>query len=139
MNPKRIRNEYETNTGRMTMRLSRVLGASAIALLFAASLQPQLTAVAQGLMQQTQAAPPPVRVRATVEKIDGGVLTVKARDGTEMKLKLADNAPVNEIVKASLADVKPGAYVAVTGMPQPDGSQKAFQIMIGLGTAPAIR
>jgi Domain of unknown function (DUF5666) len=114
----------------MTMRLSRVLGASAIALLFAASLQPQQTAVAQGMMQQTQAAPPPVRVRATVEKIDGGVLTVKARDGTEMKLKLADNAPVNEIVKASLADVKPGAYVAVTGMPQPDGSQKALAVFI---------
>ncbi|MGB9390294.1 MAG: DUF5666 domain-containing protein, partial [Xanthobacteraceae bacterium] len=112
------------------MRLSRVLGASAIALLFAASLQPQQTAVAQGMMQQTQAAPPPVRVRATVEKIDGGVLTVKARDGTEMKLKLADNAPVNEIVKASLADVKPGAYVAVTGMPQPDGSQKALAVFI---------
>jgi hypothetical protein len=99
-------------------------------LLFAASLQPQQTAVAQGMMQQTQAAPPPVRVRATVEKIDGGVLTVKARDGTEMKLKLADNAPVNEIVKASLADVKPGAYVAVTGMPQPDGSQKALAVFI---------
>jgi hypothetical protein len=114
----------------MTMRLSRVLGASAIALLFAASLQPQQTAVAQGMMQQTQAAPPPVRVRATVEKIDGGVLTVKTRDGTEMKLKLADSAPVNEIVKASLADVKPGAYVAVTGMPQPDGSQKALAVFI---------
>jgi hypothetical protein len=114
----------------MTMRLSRVLGASAIALLFAASLQPQQTAVAQGMMQQTQAAPPPVRVRATVEKIDGGVLTLKTRDGTEMKLKLADNAPVNEIVKASLADVKPGAYVAVTGMPQPDGSQKALAVFI---------
>jgi hypothetical protein len=114
----------------MTMRLSRVLGASAIALLFAASLQPQQTAVAQGMMQQTQAAPPPVRVRATIEKIDGGVLTVKARDGTEMKLKLADNAPVNEIVKASLTDVKPGAYVAVTGMPQPDGSQKALAVFI---------
>ena len=112
------------------MRLSRVLGASAIALLFAASLQPQQTAVAQGMMQQTQAAPPPVRVRATIEKVDGTTLTVKARDGAEMTVKLADNAPVNEVVKASLADVKPGAYVAVTGMPQPDGSQKALAVFI---------
>jgi hypothetical protein len=37
---------------------------------------------------------------------------------------------VNEIVKASPADVKPGAYVAVTGMPQPDGSQKALALYI---------
>jgi len=112
------------------MIMWRVLGASAVALLFAASMQPQQAAVAQGMMQQTQAAPPPVRVRATITSIDGGVLTVKARDGSEMKVKLADNAPVNEIVKASLADVKTGAYVAVTGVPQPDGSQKALALYI---------
>ncbi len=111
------------------MTLWKVLGAGAVALLWAVSM-PHQAAVAQGMMQQTQAAPPPVRVRATIEKIDGGVLTVKARDGAEMKLKLADNAPVNEIVKASLAEVKPGAYVAVTGVPQPDGSQKALAVFI---------
>jgi hypothetical protein len=93
-------------------------------------MQPQHTAVAQGMMQQTQAAPPPVRVRATVTSINGGVLTVKARDGSEMKVKLADNAPVSEVVKASLNDVKTGTYVAVTGMPQPDGSQKALAVYI---------
>jgi hypothetical protein len=112
------------------MTMWKVLGASAVALLCAASMQPQQAVLAQGMMQQTQAAPPPVRVRATITSIDGGVLTVKARDGAEMKVKLADNAPVNEIVKASLADIKPGAYVAVTGMPQPDGSQKALAVFI---------
>lgn len=112
------------------MILRKVLGVSAVALLCAIFIQPQHAAFAQGMMQQTQAAPPPVRVRATVTKIDGGVLTVKARDGAEMTLKLADNAPVNEIVKASLSDVKTGAYVAVTGLPQPDGSQKALAVYI---------
>ena len=112
------------------MTMWKVLGASAVALLCAASMQPQQAAVAQGMMQQTQAAPPPVRVRATIEKVDGTMLTVKARDGAEMKVKLADNAPANEIVRAPLADVKIGAYVAVTGMPQPDGSQKALAIFI---------
>ena len=112
------------------MTLSKVLAVGAVALLFAASMQPHHAAVAQGMMQQTQAAPPPVRVRATISSINGGVLTVKARDGAEMKLKLADNAPVSEIVKAPLADVKPGAYVAVTGLPQPDGSQKALAVYI---------
>ncbi len=111
------------------MTLWKVLGAGVVALLCAVSM-PHPAAVAQGMMQQTQAAPPPVRVRATITSIDGGVLTLKARDGAEMKLKLADNAPVNEIVKASLADVKPGAYVAVTGVPQPDGSQKALAVYI---------
>jgi hypothetical protein len=114
----------------MTMTLWKVLGAGAVALLFAASMQPHHAALAQGMMQQTQAAPPTARVRGTIASIDGGVLTVKARDGAEMKLKLADNARVSEIVKSSLADVKTGAYVAVTGMPQPDGSQKAIAVFI---------
>ena len=112
------------------MTMWRVFSASALALLCAASMQPQQAAVAQGMMQQTQAAPSPVRVRATITSIDGGVLTAKARDGVEMKVKLADNAPVNEIVKVPLDDVKTGAYVAVTGMPQPDGSQKALAVFI---------
>jgi hypothetical protein len=110
------------------MRIFKIFGASAIALLFAATTQPQ-QALAQA-MQQAAPAPQVVRVRATITGVDGNMLTVKSRDGAELKLKLADNAPVNEIVKASLADVKTGAYVAVTGMPQPDGSQKAIAVFI---------
>jgi hypothetical protein len=44
-----------------------------------------------------------VRVRATIVSVDSGTLTAKARDGGEMRIKLADNAPVNEVVKAQPA------------------------------------
>ena len=54
------------------------------------------------------------------------MLDVKSRDGAMMKVQLAPNAPVNEVVKASLSDIKKGDYIAVTGMPQPDGSQTAW-------------
>jgi hypothetical protein len=101
----------------MTMMTRWTLGASAVALLFAASF-----AAAQ--------APQTVRVRATLENVSVPMLTAKARDGAEMKIKLADNAPVNEVVKASLADIKENSYIAVTAMPQPDGSQKAVAILI---------
>jgi hypothetical protein len=100
----------------MTM-MTRSLGASAVALLFAASF-----AAAQ--------APQTVRVRATLENVSVPMLTAKSRDGAEMKIKLADNAPVNEVVKASLADIKADSYIAVTAMPQPDGTQKAVAILI---------
>lgn len=99
------------------MTMMRTLGASAVALLFATSF-----AAAQ--------APQTVRVRATLENVSVPMLTAKARDGAEMKIKLADNAPVNEVVKASLADIKADSYIAVTAMPQPDGSQKAVAILI---------
>jgi hypothetical protein len=112
------------------MMVWKVLGASAVALLSAVAMQPHHAALAQGMMQQTQAAPPTVRVRATIASIDGSVLTVKGRDGDEMKLKLADNGPVNEIVKAPVSDIKEGSYLAITASPQPDGSQKAMAILI---------
>ena len=103
----------------MSILTRRMVGASAFAVLFATSF-----AVAQAPQ------PPPVRVRATIESIDGPMLTVKSRDGAEIKIKLADNAPATEVVKASLADIKPNSYIAVTGMPQPDGSQKAVVVAI---------
>ena len=66
--------------------------------------------------------PAPVRVRGQIEKVDGNTLTVKARDGEQLTIRLADNARVMAFVKASLADIKPNSYIGVTAMPQPDGS-----------------
>ena len=75
-------------------------------------------------------APNLVRVRATIDRVEGGMLDVKSRDGAMLKVQLAPNAPVNEVVKSSLSDIKKGDYIAVTAMPQPDGSQKAVAILI---------
>ena len=72
----------------------------------------------------------PVRVRGTIERVDEGFYIVKARNGGELKVKLADNATIVALAKASLADVKQGSYVGVSGLPQPDGSQKALEIHI---------
>ena len=77
-----------------------------------------------------KAQEPPVRVRGTIERVEGDIYIVKARDGGELKVKLADNATVVALVKASLADIKQGSYVGVAGMPQADGSQKALEVHI---------
>ena len=34
------------------------------------------------------------------------------------------------VAKTSLADIKQGSYIGVSGMPQPDGSQKAIAVHI---------
>jgi hypothetical protein len=74
---------------------------------------------------------PPVRVRGTVESVDGAVLSVKSRDGqTVYKVRLADNAAVRGVIKAPLSSIKENSYIGVTGMPQADGSQKAVEIHI---------
>ena len=73
-----------------------------------------------------------VRVRGTVEQVAGNVLTVKTREGQEVKIKLADNARVLGLDKAAIDEVKKGSYIGVSAMPQTDGSQKALHVHIFL-------
>ncbi len=72
----------------------------------------------------------PMRVRGTVEQIDGAMMTVKSREGDTLKVKLADEVKVVALVKASLADIKPNSFVGSTAMPQPDGTWKAVEVHI---------
>jgi hypothetical protein len=71
-----------------------------------------------------------VRIRGAIERIDGATYVVKARDGAELKLTLADNAQIAGIIKASLADIKQGSFVGVTAMPQSDGGLSAVEVHI---------
>jgi len=71
-----------------------------------------------------------VRVRGTIERVEGQIFVVKSRDGAELKVVLADNALVVAIVKASLSDIRTGSFVGITGMPQADGSQKAVEVHV---------
>src|SRR6516165_10687137 len=71
-----------------------------------------------------------VRVRGTIEKVDGNTVAVKSRDGAELKLVLKDNVRIGGVVKAALADVKPDANVAITSRPRPDGTLEAYELRI---------
>ena len=88
-----------------------------------------LAAIVAAPMAWAQDAPP-VRVRGTIERVDGSIYVVKARDGAELKLTLADNPQIAGIVKASLSDIKQGSFVGVTAMPQADGSMSALEVHI---------
>jgi len=70
------------------------------------------------------------RLRGTIDKVDGNTLLIKARDGAQLTLTLADKAQVVSVVKASLADIKEGAFIGSGAMPQADGSQKALEVHI---------
>ncbi|HWZ40722.1 MAG TPA: hypothetical protein VNY08_20705 [Bradyrhizobium sp.] len=71
-----------------------------------------------------------VRVRGTIERIDGPVFVVKARDGSELKLTVTDNPLFVAIVPAKMSDIKSGMYVGSAGMMQEDGTQKAIEVHI---------
>ena len=95
----------------------RFLGAIGLALALAAS-----AAWAQGTTT--------VRVRGTIERVDGQTLVVKSRDGADVTVRLADNASAVGVVKASLADIRPGTYVGTAAMPQAGGSLRAIEVLI---------
>jgi len=54
-----------------------------------------------------------MRVRGTITSLDGDVLSVKSRDGKDMKLHLTSDAQVAVAKKISLADIKPGRLKAL--------------------------
>ncbi len=70
------------------------------------------------------------RIRGTIESLDGNMLTVKARDGASVKIRLTDTYSVSGYTKKELSDIKAGNYIGVAAMPQADGSQKAISINI---------
>jgi len=71
-----------------------------------------------------------VRIRGTIESIDGPAFVVRNRDGAELKLTVTDKPLFVAIVKATTADIKPGMFVGSTGVTQEDGSQKAIEVHI---------
>jgi hypothetical protein len=70
----------------------------------------------------------PTRVRGTITSLDGDVLSVKSREGKELKIELAPDAQVALTKKASAADFKTGAYVGVTSVKGPDGRLVARRV-----------
>jgi hypothetical protein len=95
-------------------------------ILTAAAIAAALTVSAAFAQQQQQTR----RLNGTIERVDGNTIYAKGRDGSEITLKLADNAAVTAVLKATVADIKPGAYIGSGAMPQPDGSQKAVEVHI---------
>jgi hypothetical protein len=76
----------------------------------------------------TPPAGPPVPVRGTVEKLDGQNLTVKSRDGQSVLVVLAPNFTVRAVAPKTIADIKPGDFVASTSIKRPDGTLQAIEL-----------
>ena len=81
-------------------------------------------------LAQTPPAPAPVRVRGTVEKLDGQNLTVKSRDGQSLAIALAPNIIVSYLTKKNAGDIKTGDFVASTGIKGTDGKLHAIEVRI---------
>lgn len=70
------------------------------------------------------------RIRGQIEKADGPMLTLKTREGATIQVRIADDARVSALEKASLSDIKADTFIGIAGVPRPDGSIEAFSIHI---------
>src|SRR4051794_11197690 len=93
-----------------------------------ASLMPRVLATSLALASLASVAwaqpAPTVRIRGTIEAVDGPVLAIKSREGTDMKVRMTDNVAVFGVVKTELSEIKAGSYIGVSAMAQPHRTPK---------------
>src|ERR1051325_5048123 len=89
--------------------------------------------LALGLALGFAAAPgsaAPMKVRGTISVINGDTIEVKQRDGSQAKVRLADDATVVSVASAKLSDIKPGSFIGTAATPKTDGTLQALEIHI---------
>ena len=96
----------------------------------------KLLFIALALVNAAALAQSNMRVRGTITSLDGDVLSVKSRDGKDLKLHLTSDAQVAVAKKLALSDIKPGTYVGVTSVQQ-GGKQVAKEVHLIPPTAPS--
>jgi len=85
-----------------------------------------LLLVTTAAFAQAPAQQSPTRVRGTITTLDGDVLSVKSREGKDLKIHLASNVGVTTAKNATLDELK-GKYVGVTAV-QKDGKMTALEV-----------
>ena len=56
--------------------------------------------------------------------------TVKDRGGETVTMVRPADMNVSEVIPLTLADIKPGSFVGAGAMPQPDGTQRAVEVLV---------
>jgi len=83
-----------------------------------------------GALPSAAQTPETVRVRGEVVSLDGATLIVKSRQGTDVSLHLAEDLRLVGVVKASIADIKPGVFIGTSSVAKAGSTSRALEIHI---------
>ena len=100
---------------------------SVLALSLAAATAAVLSAAAWA---QGGAAQPPVRVRGVIAHVDATSVTVKDRGGEVVTMVRPPDMRVVEVLPVTLDAIKPNSFVGAGSLPQPDGTQRAVEVLV---------
>src|SRR5258708_6367397 len=89
-----------------------------------------LPAVALALAGAVAQAQTRMFVRGTITSLDGNVLSVKSRDGKDLKINLAPKFGVRYAKALTLADIKPGDFVGPASRKRADGTLEAISVQV---------
>jgi hypothetical protein len=71
----------------------------------------------------------PARVRGAVESLEGSTLTVKSRDGQDVKVTLAPDWRAVAVLAADRDAIKPGVFIGTAAM-GPESDLKAVEVVV---------
>jgi hypothetical protein len=74
--------------------------------------------------------PPTVHVRGEVVALNATTLTVKPRQGADVALRVGVDLRLVGIVKASVADIKPGVFIGTSSVQKEGSASRALEIHI---------
>jgi hypothetical protein len=69
-----------------------------------------------------------IRIRGTVDRLEGQTLIVKTSSGQSVPVAMGPDFAVSGVVKRSLSDIKAGDYIASTSVRGPDGKLRALEV-----------
>lgn len=89
-----------------------------------------LALLAGALMAFTPQAPAQqtANIRGTLTGFDGRILSVKTREGSDLRVELPAETPVAATAAFTLADIKPGMVLGVTTVRRADGATVAIDV-----------
>ena len=69
-------------------------------------------------------------MRATIETIEAGSLTVKDRNGDVLKLALTAGTVVTEVTPIAIDAIQSGSFIGTAALPGPDGRLVALEVLV---------
>ncbi len=72
----------------------------------------------------------PTKLRGTILSVQGDLISARAQDGTALKIALLPATRIAALVPATLAGIKPNAFIGVTSMPGDGEERIALEVHI---------
>lgn len=82
------------------------------------------------ILAQDRGASAPVRLRATIENVAGGTMTVKTEFGVINRVDLTAKTQISGVAARKLSDIKPNDFIGVTAMRDKSGVLHATEVHI---------